>query len=205
MLTKFTTPQHIHAFVNELVTKIDTGTNPAYLPVKPDAGAQLGECFFNVRRKISKDGGQLQHGWCVWELPGLYIEGEFHGVWVCPTGEMIDVSPKHEGELRILFLPDNERYFDEIEFSRRDNIRIPINKSPVVKEFISHCENLYQYELAGIDPQNPRMFRVNPDRHRWYLQRKRELTFQMLSLPIGRNDMCRCGSAKKFKKCCGKE
>ena len=37
----------------------------------------------------------------------------------------------------------------------------------------------------------------------WLPQRKADATFRRAEPKVGRNDLCPCGSGKKFKKCCG--
>jgi uncharacterized protein YecA (UPF0149 family) len=153
-----------------------------------------------VREKILHEGGAIQHGWCIWELPGLFIEAEFHAVWVSPLDHMVDITPKEEAE--ILFLIDPSAEFDETSFSRRDNYRLPVKDHPVVQEFIRAAEEHFRFLEAGTIPNERRLMRIDRDQHDAFLHRRRNLELNMLNLPIGRNDMCRCGSAEKFKKCC---
>jgi hypothetical protein len=148
--------------------------------------------------------GTLLHGWRIGELPGIFIEAEFHGIWVSTTGEHVDVTPSQGGETRTLFLPDPNKTFDEQAFTRRDNIRLALNDHPTVRAFIALCEEIYRYEEAHTDPRNPRLFAVKESEYASMLQRKADLAEQLALLPIGRNDPCRCGSGLKFKKCCGR-
>jgi uncharacterized protein YecA (UPF0149 family) len=195
-----TPPQNTHRFVDMLCSRISPGARPARVPVEPDPLARINDCFLNVRQKLSRDGGSIQHGWCIWELPGLFIEAEFHGVWVTPLERMVDITPKEETE--ILFLVDHTAVFDEASFSRRDNFRLAIKDHPVVHEFIRIAEERIRFWEAGTLATDPRMVHVDREKDEEFLKRKIELEQRMLNLPMGRNDMCRCGSAEKFKRCC---
>lgn len=42
-------------------------------------------------------------------------------------------------------------------------------------------------------------------REYWLPHRKAASTFRRETAKVGRNDLCPCGSGKKFKKCCGRE
>ncbi|MEY2482797.1 MAG: hypothetical protein QOK24_1325 [Verrucomicrobiota bacterium] len=197
-------PKLIHQHVRDLCKKIVAGGTPVRVPVEVMRGAQVNECFPNVQKKIAIAGGSLQHGWTIWERPGLFIEGEFHGVWVSPQGSFIDVSPKLDGEAEILFLTDPVEIFDEENPMRRDNIRLAEYDHPVVHEFLQQCAKIREYEESCTDPHNPRQFIIDPSIYEPMLHRQAMLEQRMVSLPPGRNAPCRCGSAKKYKKCCGK-
>jgi hypothetical protein len=196
-------PRLVHKFVIDLCNKIVPRSLPVRIPVKPDASARVNECFFNVRNKIARDGGEIQHGWAIWERPGLFIEAEFHGVWVSPEMILVDVTPKVDGETEILFLPDPDEVFDERSYVRRDNIRLAEYDHPVVHEFIRQCEVVRKYEESCTNPDNPRQRIIDRDTYRPLLQRQAELESQMLVFTPGRNTVCRCRSGKKFKRCCG--
>ena len=115
----------------------------------------------------------------------------------------MDVSPKVDGEIAILFLPDPVEIFDEKNPVRRDNIRLAEYDHPVVHEFLSQCARIREYEKSCTDPANPRQFKVDRYIYEPMLRRQAMLGMRMASLPPGRNAPCRCGSAKKYKKCCG--
>jgi len=197
------TPRKLHRFVLELSRSIAGDAVARYVPVQPASGALTNECFFNVPQKISKDGGTIQYGWCLWEVPGLFIEAEVHAIWVSPSGEWIDVTPKVNNEKEILFLPDNTVTWDENSRFRRDNIRMAMKDDPVIFAFIEAAKACARYMEESTDPHDPR--RIDMDGARWESLegRKIELQHKMVSLPVGRNDLCRCGSGEKLKKCCG--
>src|SRR5436305_35403 len=107
------TPKVIHSLVTALCDKIVPGGRPCRVSVRPERDALKNECFPNVRQKTARYGGRIQHGWAIAERPGLFIEAQFHAVWIDPTGELVDVTPTQNGETETLFLPDPEEVFDE--------------------------------------------------------------------------------------------
>jgi hypothetical protein len=196
-------PKVLHKFVIELCNRIVPEAHPVRVPVVADPDGQFNECFPNVRKKIARDGGGIQHGWTIWERPGLFIDGEFHAVWVGSDGKFLDVSPKADGETEILFLPDPKEVFDENAPHRRDNVLVAEYDHPVVHDFLKQCELIRRYEASCTNPNNPREFVVDPAIYEPLLLQMAALEQQMISLPPARNALCRCGSGRKFKKCCG--
>ena len=204
LLPRECTPQKIHSCVSALCAGINATTIPFFVPVAPEPGEPTNECFLTVRKKVRTHGGSLVHGWRLLEVPGIFVEAEFHGVWLSPSGDYIDVTPSQPGNSQTLFLPDPEKVFDEVTFSRRDNIRLAIKNHPAVHAFLAHCGKIYQYEEAHTDPANPQRFKVDQQEYAQLQLRKTELQMQIAQIPCGRNDPCRCGSGLKHKKCCGR-
>jgi len=54
----------------------------------------LDDCFPIVAEQVAAEGGQQVFGWALWELPGVFIEAEFHSVWQSPAGELVDIVPR---------------------------------------------------------------------------------------------------------------
>jgi len=197
------TPKTIHTGVLDLCQKINPKATPVFVPINSHPSALDKDCFPNVQKQIVDHGGHLLHGWRILEVPGLFIEGEFHGVWVSPENQIVDVSLGDGGGTQTLFLPDPEQTFDERTFNRRDNIRLALKDHPTVHAFLAHCEAIFRYEEDHTLPDDPRRFAVDREEHNSLLNLKMELEIQMTALKPGRNDPCRCGSGLKFKKCCG--
>jgi len=193
---QLTTPKEIGDSLMRLRSKIGVETQPVFVPVRDTDGHQPGDCFFNVRRKISRDGGGIQHGWTIWEAPDKLIEGEFHAVWVDQDGALIDITPKIDGEREILFIPDPQRVYEEKPI---DNIRLALSDDPAIKEDIRVNEEMsklrakYNNGGRGEIPMDEAMA----------LLQKKGLPFKRNN-KIGRNDPCPCSSGKKYKVCHGK-
>ena len=139
-------PDKVTSAVKRLVNRIVPGKQPQYVKVLVESDAEINECFVNLERKIKRDGGGIQLGWAIWYLPGILMEAEFHAVWMSPEGELIDISPRPIQFKEIMFLPDSDIVYKGKQI---DNIRIPLNKDPKVKEFISLCEEFFKIMNEG--------------------------------------------------------
>jgi len=136
------TPSRITADIRRLCRRIGGLDESVFVEVSPRASSPLANCFMDVRMQVEKRGGSIQHGWTLWEWPGIFAEGEFHAVWRSPDGLLLDVSPKQDGERRILFAPDPKRVFVE---RRVDNIRMPIGRDPRIIELIAVNEQFQRH------------------------------------------------------------
>jgi hypothetical protein len=67
------------------------------------------------------------------------LEAEFHGVWVGPNGQYVDVTPKEPPVSEILFLPDNRRRYQGKPIH---NVRRPLRRSDLIMEYIRVCDEL---------------------------------------------------------------
>ena len=132
-----TTPSRITSDIRKLCRKFGTADDPVFVAVTPRADSLHGDCFVDVDRQVSEHGGSSQHGWLIWEWPGVMVEGEFHAVWRAEDSTLVDVTVKQDGETRILFAPDRERRFAE---RRVFTVRHAIANDPRVAEFISTAE-----------------------------------------------------------------
>ena len=73
-------------------------------------------CFFNVWVQCLYSGGTAQHGWIIGQgRANQFTEAQFHAIWVSPTGETLDVTPRLDDEKRLMFVPDGEREIRLIE------------------------------------------------------------------------------------------
>lgn len=197
-----TVPREITPVIRKLCQQINSGEKPVWIPVQVVAGAVPNECFGNVVMKIANSGGTIQCGWTILEWKDVLVEGEFHVVWRSPENKLVCVSPKVNGEKRMLFLPDNSRVWDEK--NRIDNIRLPLREDPVVMELITVKQELTkEYNiLASKQLGAP----LTPSERFIALSAKERELFKKINelppIPKG-NNFCWCGSGKKYKKCCG--
>lgn len=99
------------------------------VPSDPAPNALPAECFPNVQKMVARKGGELVLGWHLWELPGLLLEAEFHGVWRKPSGILVDVTPQRpeHREERILFVPMPKL---RLQGDPPDNLRMPLSDDP---------------------------------------------------------------------------
>jgi len=126
-------PDKVTSPIRRLCNRICVGSVAEFVPVEPEPDGKLSDCFAIVDDKIKRMGGSVCHGWVVWLLPSIMVEGEFHAVWRSPDGELLDVSPNPLDAGHILFIADPTRSY---EGKQVDNIRIPLSKNPLVSEFI---------------------------------------------------------------------
>ena len=125
---------------------------PLFVPVQQDPCGIYGMRFIGVADKIKTGGGSICHGWAIWEmLPRLFLTAEFHAIWVSPAGELIDITPKPQGETGIAFAPD-PRYPADFDFLKRPNshrVRIyrPAHPMERARERIAKFDKRqYEYE-----------------------------------------------------------
>lgn len=88
-------------------------------------------CFFNVWVQMRYGGGDKQHGWLIaQDSTKDFIEAQFHAVWVGPEGDLVDVTPRPDGEKRVMFIPDYTREIRLSDYNGRpailsyDNFRV---------------------------------------------------------------------------------
>jgi hypothetical protein len=134
----------INNYLPVLLKKIAAKFSPIGVHVHPDNNEKINDCFNNVARKVSKDGGSAVYGWAIW--PGKYmIEAEKHAVWKSVDGKYMDITPRAQQPAQIAFVID-----DEFEYTGQwvDNVRQNITDNSVVDDWILLCETiatLYSY------------------------------------------------------------
>lgn len=96
--------------------------SPVFVPVRDDPHGMYAFCNHGVLEKIEADGGAIRFGWNIWEYPGVYLTAEFHAVWIDPTGNLVDITPKPDRETRIVFVSD-PTYPPDFDFAKRPNNR----------------------------------------------------------------------------------
>lgn len=194
-----TTPVEISAAITKLCASLVPQTPPNFISVEPLAGLPLNECFATVDEKILQSGGTKQHGWMIWEWPGIMIEAEFHAVWRSPAGELIDVSPKGHGEKRILFLADPKRIYRGMDI---DNARVAIFKDQLTQDFFAGAHKFRALLNSGRPVGSTGEVSVSAVKLE-RLENTRLLIRSMLAGGLTSNDACLCQSGKKYKSCHG--
>ena len=92
-----TTPVGISDEILTFCREIDPSTNPTFVDVIPTKDSKHQDCFSNVESHIKEFGGNIGYGWTIWESPNLFIEAEFHAVWIDNKRKYIDITPKKMG------------------------------------------------------------------------------------------------------------
>jgi hypothetical protein len=147
-----TTPAVIGSAIIDLSESL-RASPPLFIPVQQDQHGLYGFCNVGVAEKIKTDGGTIRFGWCIWEYPRLFLTAEFHAVWVDPTGKLVDITPKPDGETRIVFASD-PTYPPDFDFTKRPNnrrLRIyqPADRSELAQAKIAtFTESQIKYEIG---------------------------------------------------------
>jgi len=200
---KPTTPISINEDVIGFCNKINPSSKPFFVGVIPNDDAEYQECFKNVQKHIQEFGGKIQQGWTIWEIPQKFIEAEFHAILIDKNGKYIDISPKPDGEQKILFLKDDSR---EITEESVDNIRkvlLDTAEFRAIKIFGEKRFEISKKYWNGSKIIIPEFELLNLGRLQGEILsseiRKDKLNGK---IKVGRNEPCFCGSGKKYKKCC---
>lgn len=209
--------------VQKLCARLSPDQTPVELSVTPEFDGHINDCFPSVDRKIARDGGSVQYGWQVMELPGLWVEAEFHAVWRSPDGQLVDVTPKQAPVQSTLFLPDLRRIYEGRQIP---NEFLAISKDPLVQEHIdiqrrkftllNRGERAQAHGEINLVGREAREYERLASREQEIMERivsnilgqgsKQQVMGEGSLLPMhkpGRNDPCPCGSGRKYKRCCG--
>lgn len=175
---------------------------PVWVDVEPTSSAERQECFFNVREKIDREGGEAALGWTIWEWPSTMLDAEFHSVWRDPQGRLIDVTPKDQGETRILFLEDPDEAYDYSQPGKwRDNVRYPLCDEPDVHRLIRLASDFFALQERNSEG---RLIRLPTLEFEPLAFDFAETVQRLKTRRVGRNASCPCGSRRKHKLCCGR-
>lgn len=147
-VTRLTTPRLITEQVRAFC-RVQHWLAPVFAPVEIGGEAREDNCFYNVRSLVERAGGSLCLGWCIWLWPKVFIEGEHHCIWRDPSGRLVDVTPKADGEARVVFAEDPGATFDWDGPLRRDNIRRSLVADRRVAEYLELSEQLSKIKLQG--------------------------------------------------------
>ena len=120
---------HVQSFCNRVVP----GGTPVAVDCRPLAGQPVNECFAIVEQQVATHGGQQLTGWAIWEVPGVFIEAEFHAAWQQPNGQLLCITPRMQRFPSILFVPDPTRKYTGRQV---DNIRQALVKDHDVNRFL---------------------------------------------------------------------
>ena len=200
------TPPNINAGVTALLAQLPGANTPQFVEVSPHPDSLPLDCFPNVQKQIKRHGGTLICGWEISEWPEVMMEAQFHAVWRSSNGDLMDISPNQLGEKRILFAEDPTRSY---QGRIVNNIRVPIADHILVRRLITVCNQIFEVMARHEIPGGGQVRIVGGDaRKHMELEKKRQLLVEKLRhwsqcQKPGRNAPCKCGSGRKFKKCCG--
>jgi hypothetical protein len=137
-----TTPNFVTVAIEEFCRSIAPNVTPMFISVCPDKEGRVNECYQNVDNYVLKNGGQRLLGWCIWEWSGVLLEAEAHAIWKSPNGCYIDITPHEDKEQKILFLHDQNLFFDG---NRIPSKRKELTNEICVKKYIEVCNRIDQF------------------------------------------------------------
>ena len=207
------TPQRISPKIREMSLELTGDNSPTFVPVKALPGADALECFPVVENHVAQAGGTVCYGWRFWELPGIYVEAEFHAVWRTEDGSLLDITPNQVGSQQVLFVADPSRVYEGHQVK---NIRRALADHPAILNFFAAADAEYEFMNRGSRADQHGQIVLSPAESREYMQiqtKKADAMSRMMRkgaepvrspAKVGRNEPCPCGSGRKFKKCCGR-
>lgn len=197
------TPAVINETILLLCCEISVNSTPIYVDVRPLSEAQINDCFALVDTQVRLHGGEAVLGWSIWEMPGLFVEAEFHAVWQSPMGELLDIAPKSWPTARIFFLPDPVASYKGIQVN---NVRRAINNDSDVSEYLRGFDDIFEFmnrgERAALHGEI-HLADVEAQEYETICRRNETSYLRIASrIPIfGPYTACWCGSGKKMKWC----
>ena len=146
-------------------------SDPVFVRVETQYTAKQNDCFENVRIYAGEHGGEMVHGWAIWEWPRVYFEAEFHCVWRSPDGRLVDITPNSPPYPWILFLPDPIRVYRNRLIN---NHRKKLVRDPVLDGFYEVCQRWHrerspQFEDGFVETETwlSRMKALHHERLAW--------------------------------------
>jgi hypothetical protein len=114
--------KHVRTLSDQLSIAADEHLLMEY--VKPRRfSPELANCHLNSRLQAKCEGGSVQSGWMIAQDEKFnFAEAIFHTVWRTPEGVLRDVTPRIDGEERVMFIPDSQRTFTLTSYSERPAI-----------------------------------------------------------------------------------
>lgn len=140
------TPAELSPSLASLCEHLVPRTAPFYVDVAPLRNAPANECFPIVEAHAEQHGGNRVLGWSLWEMPGLFVEAEFHAVWRSSSGDYVDLTPKARSTARILFLPSVDAVY---EGRQVDNVRRAVGNDPEVERYLKGFEEMFEFMNRG--------------------------------------------------------
>ena len=204
------TPSSVTAEIQDLCQSLNASSHPDFIPITLEPGCEPTNCFWNVRSKVHKEGGQIQFGWAIWEWPHVFIEAEHHAVYVPPTGSpWIDITPDESlpPATHRFFLPDDTAVYN---FDKRgrglNNVRKALVDDPLIQDHFRLADERREMvdavapsvgEEVTLRGSAAELYRQNQDRAKVV---QLHLTMKYTSPDA----LCPCGSGSQFKRCHGK-
>lgn len=185
---------------------ISSGSRPSRLAIRPEAGCRPRECFYNVRHKVTTEGGRIRFGWSLLEWPRVFIEAGHHAVYENPDGELLDITPScaEDPQVARVFLPDDAAMydFDGLQ-SPRSNIQQALADDDKITEYLRLGAELAEIQRRTHNSNQARLSDSDAARSSLIGGRARDLKLEIALRYTPQGALCFCTSGKKFKRCHG--
>lgn len=184
--------------LKRLLKKINSAYEPMYIPVVEEPYALLNECFPNVEKKVSFDGGSIIYGWQIWKT-NLFCEAEFHAVWKSYDGILLDITPKDPHVDHTLFVQDDSIEYKGVQI---DNIRINNTDNGLVNDLIDIHKALFRIRNKGDRASIYTITLKGEDAKVYQILESFNLKLQAYIQRGGQiNSYCFCGSGSNYSEC----
>ena len=101
--------------------------------------AEVQECHINawLQCKYEQSGATIS-GWLVWQHESTRtVESHFHTIWATETGNLVDVTPREDGEETVLFVPDPSRSIRLTDYQGKPAIKTYTNVTITAGRLVS--------------------------------------------------------------------
>jgi hypothetical protein len=133
-------------YVTSFCQSITQDQKPLYIHHEPLPNKPLKECFPIVSEQIATLGGKQISGWFLLEIPGIWLEAEFHAIWERPDGVWVDITPRTLPFSKVLFLPDSKRQYQGVQV---ESIFYPLTDNHAVVQFIELAKEFFKETNKG--------------------------------------------------------
>lgn len=133
----FETPPPDHPSLPELVNQLSSGSSAVAVP-RHTVQMPFGNCYWNVDRMVSLNGGRDRLGWAVRLWPSRYLSAQHHAVWEDANGAVWDVTADYGPGLadHTVFVPDDRIRVDLKRVPNVMNRFLPLSRHKRVTEVI---------------------------------------------------------------------
>jgi hypothetical protein len=195
-------PGRINRRIRFLLEKMNIDASPVFVVVKPEKWALVDECYQNVTRMITENGGAMIVGWSLYESD-ILVEAMHHAIYKDVNNELVDITPNICCFPRILFVEDKNNPYTG---ATHDNFRVNPSGNPLADDFIHIYEAEYKiknYKERAYTNEvklSGREFNI--------IQFLKSIKVPLESFILEGNtpnSNCFCGSNKKYYECHGKQ
>nr|QGT49763.1 hypothetical protein Melaina855_1500 [uncultured Candidatus Melainabacteria bacterium] len=197
------TPKYIDKNIARFCRKISSLSHPVYIDVLPKENCAINDCVNNVKKYVIEHGGEPIYGWAIWLHPHCMIEAEFHVIYKSKDHCLVDITPHKDNDNQILFIEDKKIAY---KGSQINNIRQNLSKSKLIDNCIYNWNKIFEIMNKGERKFKHGKLTLSITEVQTIANLQDEITYYLINfyknLKLKPNDMCICGSNKKYVECC---